>query len=365
MKIISLLLLFFCETVYSQLQWPYKVDSLIDRHIGAHQIDGIAVGIVFNDTIQYIRQSGNYLDMRKQEIKGEAPFLTASISKVFVASAIMQLHEKNLLDLDEKITHYLPEFKMKDDNYKLITIRHLLNHKSGLTEGNSYIWDRKINEKLDIRNCVLSLNNKKLLFKPGEKFNYSNVGYVILGYIIEKITERNFNTYMKEEIFVPLKMVSSSFDKNDFNNLQNYYDKKGRKRVCCQTNLSPSGNLLSTVNDLCNWMLYNLQLHHDKPMNVSIISKESQNLLWMPTQTFRNSKTTFGLGWWQYHTEKYGTSVFHSGHYSKYAVSNLVLFPEHNFGFVILCNSEAALKSVHIDLTDDLTELIYGLTNTK
>ena len=141
-----------------------------------------------------------------------------------------------------------------------------------------------------------------------------------------------------------------------------YYNTRGKIQECCISNTSPSGNLISTATDLSKWILINLRLHNSLTTNdSSFVTKESLTLLWTPTQTFEGSKTTLGLGWWQYDSEKYGKSVFHSGHYSNYSVSNLVIFPEQNFGFVILCNDEAAKEIVYNQVTDGITEFVLNL----
>ena len=89
-----------------------------------------------------------------------------------------------------------------------------------------------------------------------------------------------------------------------------------------------------------------------------LLTKESLESLWTPTVSFDNSKTTIGLGWWQYHSKVYGTSIFHSGHYNNYSVSNLVLFPEKYFGFVILSNDESAINIIYNELSDGITEIL-------
>lgn len=360
------LLIFSSGRLLSQ-SWTHRIDSLLEKSINKHNIKGLSVGIVFDNQIQYSKGYGKLNDKSNNLINAETPFLAASISKTFVATAIIQLQEKKLLDINEKVIQYIPEYTMKDTRYKSITIKHLLNHTSGLPEGGAYVWGKNKNKGLDIKNCALSLSKKELLFQPGERFNYSNIGYVVLGYIIEKITEKEFNSYIKEDILNPLEMTGSSFDMNDFecSFFPDYHNKKGKKQVCCVTNTSPSGNLITTSTDLCKWMLYNLCLYHGLPIDAPLINKESQISLWTPTQTFEGSKTTLGLGWWQYHSEKYGTSVFHAGHYTNYSVSNLVMFPEKNFGFVILCNDESAKEVVHNELSNGITEILTNVIKTK
>lgn len=362
--IIILLLVQSSGQLLSQHRWTYKIDSLLEKNILEHKIKGLSVGIVFNDSIQYSKGFGKLNGNTNELISGETPFLAASISKVFVATAIMQLQERGLLDINEKVIRYIPEFTMKDGRYKEITVKQLLNHTSGLSEGNSYRWDKVKNKNLDIKNFTLSLSKRKLLFKPGERFSYSNTGYVVLGYIIEKLTNQKFAIYIEDNILKQANMSNSHFDMFYFNELlfPKYFNTRGEIQECCISNTSPSGNLISTATDLSKWILLNLRLHNSLTTNdSSFVTKESQTLLWTPTQTFEGSKTTIGLGWWQYDSKKYGKSVFHSGHYTNYSVSNLVIFPEQNFGFVILCNDEAAKEVVYNQITDGITEILINI----
>lgn len=347
--------------LHSQENWNEKIDSLIEKNMLEHNIKGLSIGIVFNDKIQYAKGFGKLNEKSNDSITAETPFLSASISKVFVATAIMQLQEQNLLNIDEKLIRYVPEFRMKDTNYKEITIKQLLNHTSGLKEGSRYTWDRKKNTGSDIKNFCHSLKNKKLLFEPGEKFSYSNTGYVVLGYIIEKLSNQSFDNYIEENILNPLGMTNSNFDINyyDESRFPYYYSAKGKVKKCCIANTSPSGNLISSSTDLSKWILFNLRLYNKSLPNDSLaLSRQSQTLLWTPTQTFKGSQTTLGLGWWQYDSEEFGKSVFHAGHYENYSVSNLVIFPERNYGFVLLCNDESAKEVVYNQLSDGISHIL-------
>ncbi|PHR35450.1 MAG: hypothetical protein COA38_01990 [Fluviicola sp.] len=364
MKNITIVLILLCISgfVKSQESIAYEVDSLIETIIESNDIKGMSIGIVFDGQIVFTKGYG-YLkkDFTQGEIGSTTPILSASISKTFVATAIMQLQEKDLLNIADPVNKHLPQFKMKDTDYSQITIRQLLNHTSGLTEGNNYTWDKKKHKGKDIENFVLSLKNKSLLFPPGERFSYSNTGYVVLGYLIEKISGQPFLEYIKTEILDKCQMNRSGFDYFDFSrdSMPIYYNNKGKINECCIGNTSPSGNLISTSTDLSNWIINNLKIYADSnPSGNSLLTKKSLDSLWTPTVTFDNSRTTLGLGWWQYHSEVYGTSIFHSGHYDNYSVSNLVIFPEKQFGFVILCNTESAIDIVYNELSDGITEIL-------
>jgi len=199
------------------------------------------------------------------------------------------------------------------------------------------------------------------LFSPGERFSYSNTGYVILGYLIEQISGQPFSEYIRTEILDKCQMNRSSFDYFNFSvdSMPIYYNNKGKINDCCIGNTSPSGNLISTSTDLSKWIIHNLEIYNGSNLSEKLLlTKESLDSLWTTTVTFDKSKTTLGLGWWQYHSEFYGTSIFHSGHYDNYSVSNLVMFPEKHFGFVILCNDESAIDIVYNELSDGITEIL-------
>jgi len=361
-RILYLILLCVVGKANAQQNIEYEVDSLAQHIAKSNDIKGLSIGIVFDNQTIFSKGYGHLKkDSNRGEINSTTPMLSASISKTFVATAILQLQEKGLLNISDSIIKYLPQFKMRGDNYKVITIRQLLNHTSGLSEGSNYSWDKKKNKGKDIENFVLSLKKKSLLFTPGERFGYSNTGYVILGYLIEEITGQPFSEYIKTEILNKCQMYNSSFDFFNFSvdSMPIYYNSKGKINNCCIGNTSPSGNLISTSKDLTKWIIHNLEIYNGSNLNKKLLlSKESLDSLWTTTVTFDGSKTTLGLGWWQYHSEVYGTSIFHSGHYENYSVSNLVMFPEKDFGFVILCNDESAIDLVYNELSDGITEIL-------
>ena len=361
-KILYLILFCVVGKANAQQNIEHEVDSLVKYIIKSNDIKGLSIGVVFDNQTVFLKGYG-YLkkNSNQGEIDSTTPMLSASISKTFVATAILQLHEKGLLNISDSIIKFLPQFRMRGDSYKVITIRQLLNHTSGLSEGSNYAWDKKKNRGKDVENFVLSLKNKSLLFTPGERFSYSNTGYVILGYLIEKITGQPFSEYIKTEILKKCQMYNSSFDYFNFSedSMPIYYNKKGNINDCCIGNTSPSGNLISTSTDLSNWIVHNLRIYNGTNSSEQfLLTKESLDSLWTTTVTFDGSKTTLGLGWWQYHSEVYGRSIFHSGHYDNYSVSNLVMFPEKYFGFVILSNDESAIDIVYNELSDGITEIL-------
>lgn len=136
-------------------------------------------------------------------------FELGSITKQFTSVSILMLMEQGKLGLDDEITKYLPEYPT---NGKKITIHNLLNHTSGIK---SYTdlpnfratarTDQSPKEIIDV------FKDEPMDFDPGEKWHYNNSGYIVLGYIIEKVSEKSYADFISDNIFVPLKMENSYY----------------------------------------------------------------------------------------------------------------------------------------------------------
>lgn len=141
----------------------------------------------------------------------DTKFRLGSITKQFTAMAIMQLVEKGKLKLDVPISTYLPDYPKK--NGDIITIHHLLTHSSGIPDLPSFPNFDKNNSRnaYSPAELVKLFADSTLQFKPGEKFAYSNSGYMLLGYIIEKVTGKSYEQVLQENIFTPLKMNNTGY----------------------------------------------------------------------------------------------------------------------------------------------------------
>ena len=183
-------------------------------------------------------------------------FEIGSMTKQFTAISILMLVEKGDLNLDDEITKFIPDYPT--NGYK-ITIHHLLTHTSGIK---SYTSLKKLNSisKQDLTPLELIdfFKNEPIDFVPGEKFKYNNSGYVILGYIIEKITGQRYAEFVEEQIFEKLKMTASQYASNSKiiqNRASGYQDNEGyiNTREISFTLTYSTGSLMSTVSDMFKW----------------------------------------------------------------------------------------------------------------
>lgn len=128
-----------------------------------------------------------------------------SVSKTYAAVLIMKLSEENLLDIDEAVVKYLPDFKMEDDRYTEITVKMLMNHSSGIygsTLKNAMLYGEYSSWNHD--NILLLLSRQRLKYKPGEMQNYCNDGYTLLELIAERVTGKSYSELFDEYIKLPL-----------------------------------------------------------------------------------------------------------------------------------------------------------------
>lgn len=162
------------------------------------------------------RESGQKIDAR-------SAYNWASITKTMTAIAILQLRDRGLLSLDDPAVRYVPELRQVHDSFgpvDAITIRMLLNHSAGFRNP-TWPWDCDATPKCDWQpfeptrwsqiDAMLPFTD--VAFKPGSRWSYSNLGYVFLGQVIERLTGDDFEVYLTKNILMPLGMTSSYFDK--------------------------------------------------------------------------------------------------------------------------------------------------------
>lgn len=216
-----------------------------------------------------------------------------SITKQFTGMLIMQLVEQGKLKLDVPISTYLPDYPNK--NGDVITIHHLLTHSSGIPNLTSFPGFFK-NISRNFYSPVQLVNqfaDSTLQFKPGERNAYSNSGYMLLGYIIEKVTGKSYEQVLQENIFRPLQMNNTGYDHHEtlLKNRASGYEKNGRHYVNANfIDMSvpyAAGALYSTVEDLYRWdqALYGNQL----------LRKENMDLLF--TKHIQSGGGYYGYGW--------------------------------------------------------------------
>jgi CubicO group peptidase (beta-lactamase class C family) len=214
-----------------------------------------------------------------------------SVTKQFTAMLILQLVEEGKLDLNVPITTYLPDYPKETGD--VITIHHLLTHTSGIpnfTSFSNYQKDLSINTYSPVA-LIKIFADSSLQFKPGEKFSYSNSGYLLLGVIIEKVSGKSYEQILRENILNPLKMNNTGYDHHEtiLKNRASGYENKYKNADYIDMSVPYSaGALYSTVEDLYLWdqALY----------NETLLSSKTRDLLFKPY--IKAMGRSYGYGWY-------------------------------------------------------------------
>ncbi len=330
-----------------------ELQSLVDKG----EIPSVSVAVYHNDSIIWLEALG-YANMEKVEkATPNTIYPIASITKSITATAIMILSEKGLLDLDDPITKYFDSqitrsyFKVQRE----ITIRDLLNHTSGL---GTYFENQFYGETEDSRTSMALYKDYNVLFsQPGEKFEYSNMGYLILGEIIEKVTGTTYSDFIRSQIFEPLKMNNSCLRVCN-ESLEQYaqlYGIKSEELPFVRTTTAPAGDIYSTAYDLMKFGASFL----DKPLNQSLLTDRTE----IQMRTIQNDKTLYrdpcnpyGLGWF-FEIDSIGYNAFsHEGGLDG-SQTILKVLPSENLVVVVLINL-TFIKSYSRKIADDIIKII-------
>jgi CubicO group peptidase (beta-lactamase class C family) len=246
----------------NQGSWVKQVDALFSELI-SNQEPGAAV-LVIKDGRAVFERGYGVTDLRtRRPIDARTNFRLASVTKQFTAAAVMLLVRDGKLRYEDSLTGIFPDFP---EYGRAITIRHLLNHTSGLPDYEDLIppYDTSIPvEQIQIKDAgVLELleQQKAGKFEPGSRWAYSNSGYVVLGLVVEKISGRSFAEFLHDRIFVPLQMTNTlayERGKNDVPNRAYGHTKEGGR--WSETDQSPTsatlgdGGVYSSLSDLAKW----------------------------------------------------------------------------------------------------------------
>lgn len=330
-----------------------QLDTVLQEIMARWGIPGLGVGIVEDGEIVYARGFGvQSLDTRAP-VTTDSMFCVASITKCFVATAVMQLVEQGKLDLDTPLVQYLPEFQLDDERCTLITLRQVLSHTSGMPDMDEAEYDELIshpeyNEDAS-RRYVLALAGRKMIADPGERFAYSNIAYDVLGYLISKTSGQIFEDYMRDHVFLPAGMPESALSHLEIppTRLAVPHLRTPLMRVNpvypYHRADAPASFLHTSVLELCNWAITCLK--GSVPNGQGLLSPASYELMWTPVVD-RGSPPFYeshGLGWVIGHYEGVKT-VSHGGGGFGWT-DFLTILPEINGAVIILCNEESSARS--------------------
>jgi len=273
-----------------------------------------------------------------------------SVTKVLIATGILRLSSQNKLDIDSPINKILPNiiFDNPWEKSNPVTVRDLLNHTSGLEDAKFWqVFSTKPSSDTPLESIFLKDPSVlRIRTIPGSRFSYSNMGYAMLGLIIEKVTNESYESYLDANLLNPLGMNNSTFQfvtqkgKNADQNLAMGHFDDGTTQENLPMYLRPSGQFTTTANDM--GLLARFLMSDGMINGEQFIKKELLNQMGKPESTESNinglnTGYQFGLSY----RDRYGvTGYFHRGNTIGFR-STFYLFPEENNAFFISFNTDS------------------------
>ncbi len=284
--LISLLSVFLLISSVSA-QTTDKVDEFINAEMQKLHVPGVAVAVIKDGKVIKSKGYGLANVETNTTVTTETVFKIGSISKPIIAMGIMLLVEEGKISLDDKVSKYL---EGTPETWKDITVRHLLSHTSGIIREAPGFDPAKIQADADV---IKTAYQSPMVFKPGEKYQYCNVGYFALAEIIRKVSGKPWSDFLTERIFKPFGMNSTrtttfaDIIPNRANGYSFINNKLSNSEVYLA--LRPSGAFLSTISDLIK--LENALNGKD------FLKPETRKLMWTPFKFNDGKDSIYGLGW--------------------------------------------------------------------
>ena len=333
-----------------------KLDAYVQKQITSLHLPGAFLAIVEGDRIVHRRGFGEIRPGGAAPTP-QTPFFIGSLTKSFTALAVMQLVEAGKIELDAPVQRYLPWFKVADPQASAqITVRHLLNQTSGLSQPVGMIPLTDFDASPD---AAERQARKLATFIPtrpvGSAWEYSNMNYNLLGLIIEAASRESYEAYIGKHIFTPLAMRHSHTAKSDAQQddlAAGYRSWFGVPIVVPNLPIPsgslPSGQLISSAEDMAHYLM--AQLNGGRYGTAQILSAEGMAEMHRPAvnaAAMGIEMGAYGMGWFVEETSQ-GTRIWHNGQVPDF-FAYMALLPEQQRGMVLLVNANQMMLNFALE----------------
>lgn len=325
----TILVLMLSVAAVAQNAFDASVDSFLKAEMDRQKIPGVSIAVVVDGKVLLVKGYGLANVEHSVAVKPETIFQSGSVGKQFTAFAVMLLIEEGKASLDDKLVKHLPEIPAE---WNAITIRHLLTHTAGLGD---YPQDFDLQRDATEVEIFKKLQAAKPTAAPGERWAYSNVGYVTLGVLIRKLSGKFYGDYLKEKVFKPLGMTTARIiSEHDIvaNRSGGYMLVKGELKnqewVAPSLNTTADGALYLTVHDMVKW---EAALAAGK-----LLSKASYDEIWSPVKLNNGSTHPYGFGW-MFGNVNGHRLIEHSGSWQGFK-AHILRFPDKKLAIIVFAN---------------------------
>lgn len=362
--LIAPLSLTLAQATFEWTELELKAGSLLTKNGGV----GASVIIVNRDSVLYFNGFG-FTDLDNHfAITDSTLFVLGSITKTFTAIGILKLVEDGKLKLGDEVKKLVPELPISniwEDEFPL-RVYHLLEHTSGFDE--LHLKDKSIpviNDEFSLLDGIQIVKNSlKTRWKPGTRFAYSNVGYLVAGYLIEKVSGKDYNDFMAQEVLEPLEMTKSSLRFKDINQelLAKSYSYSKTELPFKHIFTRPTGSLISSTKDMGQFLM--ILLNKGGTFLNKDVFKEFEKH--RSIEDFNKTENGYRLGIYpRFHKGR--KWLGHGGSINQYN-SEFEYCPELGLGIFIVSNGPNATKTVDGVLNafhNLIPETLKSLTNSE
>lgn len=327
-----------------------SLDTYVNRALQEWQIPGIAVCIVKDGKTVLMKGYGVRDWDTNDPVDENTLFMIGSNSKAFTGTALAMLDADKKLSLDDKVTKWIPEFKLNNKAAgEQAIVRDLLCHRIGFQtfQGDFTYWTSNLTRS----EVIEKMSHIKAEYPFRTTWGYTNAAFLTAGQIIPKATGLQWEDFVKQKIFDPLDMKNTLALSKDFPNAPNKcspYTMQDGKIVkipyCFIDNLAPAGSIGSSVNDMSHWVM--MQLDNGKYNNTQVVPAAALTETRTPASILGNSRPLFneghfslyGLGWLL--QEYCGKEIIsHTGGVNGF-VTSVTLIPEEKLGIIVFTNTD-------------------------
>ena len=333
-----LLIIFIGNSLQAQInnnsELIRECEYLITRKAKSDNIVGVSAAIIVDGSVIWKKGFGYADKENKIPMTVNTVVNIGSVTKTFTALAIMQLKEKGLLDINQPLNRYLPQFnpKTRGEDLNQLTIKSVITHSSGIQTEILNNSDLATGKYTDVLGYV---NETYLLYPPGLVEAYSGAGYNILGHLIKEVSKQDYPDYIKKNILAPLKMSNSGFVMDSLKNRTRIYS-GGKEVKEYDLRDIASGGIYTDIDDLAKYAKGLLDAYNGT--NASLIHPETiHEMFTLQSENVLIESNKKGLGWFMFKND----SVFAVTHAGSAGVAHaeLCLIPEKNAAVMILLNT--------------------------
>ena len=311
-----------------------ECEDFITRKMESDHIIGVSAAIIVNDSVIWKNGFGYADKVHNVPMTVNTVVNIASVTKTFTALAVIQLHDKGLININQPLSTYLPQFnpKTRGESLDKLTVKSVITHSSGIQTDIFKNSDSESGKYTDVLNYI---NETYLLYPPGLVESYSNSGYNILGHLIKEASEQDYPDYIKNNIFVPLEMNHSGFLRDSLKSRTRVYSGGKELKEYGFRDIA-SGGIYTNINDFIKYAKGLLDAYNG--MDLPAIKTESvHEMFTLQHDNVLIESNKKGLGWFMFKNDSV-FAITHAGD-SAFGHAELCLIPEKKAAVMILINS--------------------------